>query len=114
MKKTLKLGFGTRPQKMSNFILLLAWLFYTFACGWGWAAGGIKIKANSVQFQLKQPVGTELGNKSFSINSFEIYSFHLFSFFKLKEGSVWYIIILNKLHCFIEELHLFSIIDYLL
>ena len=28
----------------------------------GWVAGGIEIKANSVQFQLKLPVGTELGN----------------------------------------------------
>ena len=31
----------------------------------GWAAGGIEIKANSVQFQLKLPVGTELGNYVF-------------------------------------------------
>ena len=31
--------------------------------GWpgGWVAGGIEIKANSVKFQLKLPVGTELG-----------------------------------------------------
>ena len=33
--------------------------------GWvaGWVAGGIEIKANSVQFQL--PVGTELGKIEF-------------------------------------------------
>ena len=27
----------------------------------GWVAGGIEIKVNSIQFQLKLPVGTELG-----------------------------------------------------
>ena len=35
-----------------------------WVAGWvgGWAAGLIEIKANSVQFQLNLPVGTELGN----------------------------------------------------
>ena len=50
-------------------------LLKTIPGGWvaGWVAGqvagGIKIKANSVKFQLKLPVGNELGNKEIEQNS---------------------------------------------
>ena len=38
----------------------------------GWAAGESENMANSVQFQLKLPVGTELSNSMISKTNFQI------------------------------------------
>ena len=46
----------------------------------GWVAGGIEIKANSVQFQLKLPVGTELGKiiRTLPVDKFEASDYHFY------------------------------------
>ena len=57
----------SRPTHVRKQVLFNSCYFTTIPGGrpGGWAAGrvagGIKIKANSVQFQLKLPTGTELG-----------------------------------------------------
>ena len=60
----------SRPINVRKQVLLNSCYFTTIPGGWpggrvgGWAAGLIEIKANSVQFQLKLPVGTELGKST--------------------------------------------------
>ena len=80
-KMTSNFQVGRRPQQFFKEVLRSPWaallmleskliqipaisLLFRVAGGrpGGRVAGGIENKANSVQFQLKLPVGTELGN----------------------------------------------------